>query len=292
MIPSNRYSRALRALRLGLRPILGAALVLFVALPARAQDSAPAETPPVAGAHGLMGATRAMLIERCGECHTPASQDRKGKRAVSDIGDLALVRDEFVDPGNPDNSDLWIMIVDGEMPPPDSDVAPPTEDEMALLRAWIQADAPVPATGDAPKAQTPAAPEEPRWQLWLARSHPLWIHFPLALIPAALLAQLLSGNRKRPALHAAASFCLVLALLAGVPALASGWLHGAADAGDLTVERHRWLAVGTVAAAILALLFGPKPKARLLLLLLATGLGMAAGHFGGRLTYGADFFPW
>lgn len=55
----------------------------------------------------------------------------------------ALCRDEpLVDPGDPDNSCLWLLIDDGQMPPPPFSDLPAAEAE--TIRRWIEAGAPGP----------------------------------------------------------------------------------------------------------------------------------------------------
>ncbi|MCA9001933.1 MAG: hypothetical protein KDB61_08425, partial [Planctomycetes bacterium] len=146
----------------------------------KAQDVAPIAQESPSQDWGLPAATRRMLVARCADCHSPESTDRKARRALEDVGDLAAMVGESIEPGEPLMSDVYVTILDGEMPPSDSDVAPPSEQELALLHAWIMAGAP---TEQVPK-DGPAStdPEEPiPWPRYLARSHPIWIHFPLGL---------------------------------------------------------------------------------------------------------------
>lgn len=80
-------------------------------------------------------AAAALLVERCGSCHGPDSTDRKATRGWADARDLAstVADPELIVPGVPDDSWLYAVIEDGEMPPNDSDVPPLDAEERALL---------------------------------------------------------------------------------------------------------------------------------------------------------------
>ncbi|MFT5198571.1 MAG: putative membrane protein/mono/diheme cytochrome c family protein [Planctomycetota bacterium] len=240
---------------------------------------------------GLAESTRQMLVQRCAECHSPDSQDRKGRRAMADVGDLSTVIKDFVAPGDPDMSDLYFLIVDGDMPPPKSDVAPPSKQELALLHAWITGGAELPEAMPSKPIESTSIESIPAIR-YLARSHPLWIHFPLALLPVALLAAALSRLLRKKSLETTAQFCVALALPAALFAVASGWLHAGENPEQAGVDLHRWTGVATAVACALALLVRKRPGLFLVVLAIASGIGGAAGHFGGRLTYGPDFFPW
>jgi uncharacterized membrane protein len=130
--------------------------------------------------------------------------------------------------------------------------------------------------------------------------HPIAIHFPIALILAAVLAEFLvmCGAAR---FGEAARFCLRLGAPAGIVAAALGWAAGANfPAGDI-LSLHRWF--GTVAAfvAVAALVAqeldlhyptsGRHWTYRVLLLVTAALIG-AAGHFGGILTHGPNNLAW
>ncbi|MDF1839630.1 MAG: hypothetical protein P1V35_17315 [Planctomycetota bacterium] len=255
--------------------------------PTTAQDS----TVEARTDWGLAESSRQMLIQRCAQCHSPESQDRKARRALADVADLATTAEEFVTAGDPDASELYYLILDGDMPPEDSDVAPPTEQELALLHAWISGGATMPTGAPAPVLQD-SEPESVSASHYVARSHPLWIHFPLALIPVALLASLLARVTRKSALDTTALFCVALAIPSAALAATSGWLHAAEMGPTEGMDLHRWLGVGTAVASLLAFLVRKRRALFLLLLAVASGVGAAAGHFGGRITYGPDFFPW
>jgi uncharacterized membrane protein len=140
---------------------------------------------------------------------------------------------------------------------------------------------------------------------WLGRTHPSIVHFPIALLLAAALAEalvLLGASGLQPAVR----FCVILGFLGAVAAASLGWLAGefASRTGEPQLTWHRWLGVGTAVLALLLLLASearvrrgdPSPwtaRTRWLLLLTAVVVSVT-GHFGGILTHGADYLslPW
>ena len=139
----------------------------------------------------------------------------------------------------------------------------------------------------------------------LGRVHPLLVHFPIALLLAGALAEILGAMRGRSGSSPTARFCVGLGALGAAFAAFTGWqraedfkaLPGTADNVDL----HRWFAVGTTGLALLLALIGLWSRERKdgvrapglgvfrWGLLLAAALVAVTAHFGGTLVYGADF---
>lgn len=249
-----------------------------------------------------------LLQERCSSCHSLESDDPKARRKWSDAGDLAAtaINPKLVVPGDPDESELFAVIDFEDMPPGDSDVEPLNEAEKELLAEWIRAGAVVPEPVVAEPAETTPeqlteeggkheheAEESNALTVWISHFHPLAIHFPIALLTAAFLAELFA--RVRPAWksdgEAAARFCLALGALSALPSAFLGWMlaenlsHTGSD-----VELHRWLGSSTAIGAILVWWACRRwPTRRLLLLALLAAIVGATGHTGGALSYGADW---
>ncbi len=98
---------------------------------------------------------------KCADCHGPDSDKRKAKRKYPDALDLVATVEEWIVPGKPMESDLYLMLADGEMPPEDSDVKPVTASELATYRTWIEAGAPTAVTSAAPVSKiNEAAPDQ------------------------------------------------------------------------------------------------------------------------------------
>lgn len=146
-----------------------------------------------------------------------------------------------------------------------------------------------------------AAADIPRF---LGRLHPLVVHFPIALLVAAVVFEvstiLIRGERKRPS--PAGLACATAGAIGAVAAAWFGWInaelepHGRGVAG--LMEVHRWLGVATAgiaAAAVVAALVGAAGKSRVMTglyrvaLVLAAGLVAAAGHWGGTMVYGEGY---
>jgi len=142
----------------------------------------------------------------------------------------------------------------------------------------------------------------------VARLHPAFVHFPVALLIAAAAAELLAlaHRRKRDALRAAGAWCVALAAAGCVPAIASGLLlaesHGGGDAATIELlSLHKWLGIATGISAMLSALLlsrSTHPKwgatARKLYVVTVVGGAMLvaiAGHFGAMLVYGRDWLP-
>lgn len=85
---------------------------------------------------------RAVFAVRCAACHGPEVVRPKGRFGyVLDLRRIAA-NAELVVPSKPDESELWVLIREGEMPPPGSRQGPLTAAEKAAVKAWIAAGAP------------------------------------------------------------------------------------------------------------------------------------------------------
>lgn len=133
----------------------------------------------------------------------------------------------------------------------------------------------------------------------LARFHPLFVHFPIALVIAAAAAEtgaVLTGNRRwrviaMTNLCAGAPFALVSAV--------AGWRLASTLGLDPTsiLAWHRWLGAAGAGVTVLAALAtiaarhesSPGLWTYRIALATAAMLVAAAGHFGGLLVWGADF---
>ncbi len=129
---------------------------------------------------------------------------------------------------------------------------------------------------------------------WLGRTHVIVVHFPIALLLVAGLAELwrtLRGAKERSTF---ALGCVVVGTIAAGWAVAAGLAHqsfsdfrGEAAA---TLQWHLWLGLGAGLAGLIALLCARAPlgvwRGATFAAALLVGL---AGHFGGTLTHGPDY---
>ncbi len=132
------------------------------------------------------------------------------------------------------------------------------------------------------------------------RAHVALVHFPIALVAAALVFEVARLARRRSSPSPAALGCLALGLAGGLAAIASGWLHADAEglSGSPSVEWHRWTAIVSIAAVLLTLglaLAGRKETAvsvrrlSVVFLAFAAALVTLAGHQGSELVWGKGY---
>ncbi|MEZ6013912.1 MAG: DUF2231 domain-containing protein [Planctomycetota bacterium] len=262
----------------------------------------------------------ALIEARCTPCHAPsgalAASEPRAIRKWPGATTLSAVVETAVVAGDPAESDLFLAIEYDEMPPSDAAQPALSEAEKALVRDWILAGAPLPLPDTLPPHETlapsvtatpsgpgPAAP--PDTLELVGRFHPLVVHFPIALllaaVPAALLGRLRRGTDSGARAAWCADYCAAIGAAGAVAASALGWCAHEAGAGALhpdLLERHEWsgfaaaflalAAVGAARAARRGHRFG---RFHLPLLIAAAAVVSFAGHIGGMLVWGEDFLP-
>jgi len=178
-------------------------------------------------------AVLAVMVDNCLPCHHPGSGNKKAVRAWPNALDLpaTLAAEDLVTPGDAEDSLLFLMVDDGDMPPEDwagldgTGVALSAE-QVAALRDWIDAGAGLPSEEElrvahargtqvlaligATAAGGNAAPSDPQVadetlntpppsrpsfgsRLWrlLGHTHSPLVHFPIAFIYGAALVEVL-----------------------------------------------------------------------------------------------------
>ncbi|MDD5656647.1 MAG: DUF2231 domain-containing protein [Elusimicrobia bacterium] len=127
--------------------------------------------------------------------------------------------------------------------------------------------------------------------------HPVFVHFPIGLLPSALLLYALGLALRRPTLRAAGRACLYLATIAAAAAVATGLrTEGSfpvtAQVGRM-IETHGDLAVAVLAAAAFLSIWSfwhkdhsPRRAGLFLILLaLANLVLLQAADLGGRMVF-------
>jgi uncharacterized membrane protein len=248
----------------------------------------------------------------CSDCHGGHLAKPKGKMGY--ILDLPrLVEEGKITAGDADNSDLFAALIstddEEKMPPPDSEGPKLSADDIEVIRAWINAGASIgektAAENTAPATAAPEVPATRPLGQKLGRLHPLLVHFPIALLLAAFVAESLSRLRPRHASswQSMTRGSLWLAALGGIAAAICGWLNAAHEGyASGEVDIHRWLGVTTASLAVVTLAaceYAERARARdatrggrgplLGLLVIAVVVVTLAGHTGGVLAYGADY---
>jgi uncharacterized membrane protein len=138
---------------------------------------------------------------------------------------------------------------------------------------------------------------------WLGNFHPPSVHYPIALLTAAAVAELLRIVTGRSAFDAITRYCIWFGTLTVVPAGILGWFLAGFRLTDASwvLMAHRWLGTSTVACAGLLLALSEvsrRPNRRRIrmcfrvALLVSAGLVSAAGFFGGALVFGLKHYVW
>jgi hypothetical protein len=260
------------------------------------------------GRRDLGAEVRAVFEAKCASCHGAHLAKPRGKFGhVLDLPRVAA-NPKLVVPSLSDDSPLWKLIDEGEMPPEGARTGPLTTAEKELVRAWIDAGAPPPTASVVPAPSAPgtstrdAVPPPARLLRWLGKLHVATVHFPIGLLLAAAVAELWALGRGALVPLPAVRFCVLLGAAGAAAAAVLGWLlawggYGAGSPGLLAL--HRWVGTATglvaVGAAVLseadARLGKRRRRSRLLLFLAALLVGIA-GHLGGTLVHGEDFYDW
>jgi uncharacterized membrane protein len=137
---------------------------------------------------------------------------------------------------------------------------------------------------------------------FLGKFHLLALHFPIALMLAAGVGEIVSVWRGSRVPSPAVQFCLALAAVAAVPTVALGWLHAAAGNGIGSPQLlivHRWLGtfagvwvIGTALCAGRDAHRGLRSRGVRVALVIGIALIVATAHLGGLMAHGSDFFDW
>ncbi len=138
--------------------------------------------------------------------------------------------------------------------------------------------------------------------VWLGKFHPAAVHFPIALLLVAALAELISMRFNPAFFRDAARFSLWVGAVGAVGAAILGWLYGGFRLTDaetiLTI--HRWNGTGIAALALLTLWMQERRvrtlparsglyRASLFVTALLVGLN---GYLGGLMVYGPEQHQW
>jgi mono/diheme cytochrome c family protein len=296
----------MRTLHFKMMVVVGA-LMLSLHETGRAQELDPNELP---------SRVRSIFVAKCSECHGRGLSRPRAALYLHELGPLAG-NPEWVVPHEPEKSYLWTLIRDDDMPAKGAKAGPLNAQEKEVVRAWIAAGAPVPKSSSAPPSST-GAPEEPtgtvapppapvpqplmtRLFAWVGRFHVLVIHFPIALLAAAALAEAIAAWRSSWIPSPTVRFCVVLGAAGAIAAVTLGWLHvyvGGFGSASMTIFAvHRWLGtIGGLGATVIAVLSecdsrrGRRTISFRVALWAGASVVAAAAHFGGLMVHGENFF--
>lgn len=289
------------------------ALALMLSALALAAATADGVAPDAAA---LPREVRSIFEAKCMDCHGPDLPRPDGDFGyATDLARIAANPD-YVVRGDPNASELYLMVLHDEMPGEDADVPPLTAEEKETVRQWIAAGAPAGSPGVEHSPARVANPPPPplkrplpfgrRLLRALGKFHPPSAHFPIALLIAAFPAEIMWKLTRKPSWKATVRFLVTAGAGSAVVTAALGWCGAAftnytlASAGIL--EWHRWLGTGTalwaVALAVLSEIAHREGQPRSLrytfraCLLLGILLVGVAGYYGASLTFGPGHFSW
>ncbi|HTL18942.1 MAG TPA: c-type cytochrome domain-containing protein [Patescibacteria group bacterium] len=129
--------------------------------------------------------------------------------------------------------------------------------------------------------------------LFLGHLHPLLVHLPIGLIVLLALLELFSRMTRFKTANSNSGLILALAVPAAGVTVICGWLLSQAGGyQDKLLQYHKWTGISTACAcAVAGLLYSLDLKKAYRVCLFSTvGLLIVAGHYGGSLTHGSDYF--
>ena len=258
---------------------------------------------------------RDIFFASCLDCHGPELPRPKGKFGY--VLDLKRMADnpDYVVRGNPDESEMYKMIKNDEMPGEDANVPQLTPEQKDIVKRWVEIGAPheLPAGAlekepvPASSAEAPAAsmPVGKRAFRLIGKFHPVSTHFPVALMMVAVLAESLAWWTRRDSWLQTVRFLVIVGALGAVSAAVLGWINASfqnyVGQGATTLLWHRWLgtfaALWCVLCASLVVLSecregSPERQRFRGTLLVGAALIGAAGFLGSALIYGLDHYSW
>lgn len=261
----------------------------------------------------IAGQVRDIFEAKCLDCHGPELPRPKGKFGyVLDLKRMAENPD-YVTRGEPDKSELYMMVRDDEMPGEDANVPPLTKEEKEIVKRWVEIGAPgeLPAGAEkeTPAPTTEAAgPTMPTWKRairWIGRFHPVSTHIPVALMMVAVLAEALAWWTRRDSWLQTVRFLVIIGALGAVAAAGLGWINASftsyVGSSAAILKWHRWLgtftATWTVVCATLVVMSeckegSPERQRFRGTLLFGTLLVSVSGFLGSALIYGLDHYAW
>lgn len=144
-----------------------------------------------------------------------------------------------------------------------------------------------------------------RFLAWLGKFHPALTNFPIGLLIAAALAEVLlisRGNNDERLMHAA-RYCAALGALTALLAAGFGWFYAGFDVvgDDAVLSAHRWngTAIGILSLGLGVLVVAEQERrssswrnAFRAVLFILTIMVSVNGYLGGRMLYGADHYAW
>jgi uncharacterized membrane protein/mono/diheme cytochrome c family protein len=293
------------------------------------EASNPSETPQQKGPRSSAPAptggseARALFKEKCAKCH---GADGTGKPARKEMEQIPNFTDSSWHKKRSD-AQLLASILDGREPDMPSWRKKLSEEQARGLVAHIRAFAStrggsegayrnlpdentqrVTEDSERPTRANPRAVRTPKSQsgkliVWIGTFHPPSVHFPIALLTAAAVAELLRIAAAHLTFDAVTRVLVWFGAITAVVAGVLGWFLAGFRLTDPSrlMTAHRWLGTTTVACASLLLMFSElsrrpgRYRSRLgfrMMLLLVAILASVTGYVGGAMVFGPDYHNW
>jgi mono/diheme cytochrome c family protein len=105
-------------------------------------STAPSSAAAGRATPDIVAEVRGVFAAKCSGCHGPNLVRPKGRFGY--VLDLRRIAEnpEMVIPSHPEESELWMLVKAGEMPPPDSPRGPLSEVQKQIVFSWIADGAP------------------------------------------------------------------------------------------------------------------------------------------------------
>jgi uncharacterized membrane protein len=197
--------------------------------------------------------------------------------------------------------------VEGSRSAPEQPVAPAAPKAPATVETELHDHAdPEQAAGTVDLAADESIPDGPNSNLpkplaWLGKFHPPLTHFPIALLIAATVAEVLYIQTREALFDHAVRFSVWLGAGGAIAAAGLGWLFAGYRFVDdeWVMTAHRWAGTATALLAVCVLVLcerantQPASRQSFRVVLFACAAFVAAtGFLGGALLYGLDHFAW
>jgi mono/diheme cytochrome c family protein/uncharacterized membrane protein len=270
------------------------------------QSTAPGQT---ATSEPATPNTVDLYRRRCVKCHGAEGTGNKSRERLPEIPDFTNASWQTRQP----DSKLLSSILDGkgkEMPAWRGKIS---QEQARALASHVRTFALTTqsaggAEREAPRGAEPGGVEPPKTFLmkligWLGKFHPPAVNFPIALLMAAAVAELLGIATGKPAFDAITRYCVWFGTLTAVGAGTLGWFLAGFRVTDASwvLMTHRWLGTSTVICAGLVFVLSEvsrRPERRgtricfRAALFAIAALVSVTGFFGGAVVFGLKHYSW
>lgn len=257
---------------------------------------------------------RDIFEAKCLDCHGPELPRPKGKFGYTTDLKRIAENPDYVVRGDPESSEIYLMVRDDEMPGEDANVPALTPEEKDIVKRWVEIGAPgeLPASAEQPAAAVSVAEtggiQMPTWKRairWVGRFHPVSTHFPVGLMMVAVLAEGLAWWTRRESWMQTVRFLVVLGAMGAVVTAGLGWVNASftsyVGSSVAILKWHRWLGTFTAAWTVLCAALvvisecpeGSHERRRFRgALLVGAAFVSVSGFLGSALIYGLDHYAW